>query len=212
MASTPNLDIPLVDLTAPASPVVQMNAIATKIDTNVQAKIDALKANVGFYVGTSTQRATALPSVADGSLWQDTNGSKRAYQKDNGAWRAYTVPSVTSASGIFTVASGWKLITFRFGMTLGVCSIYIDVERTGARIDVNYSGDIPNMPLGEIAAGYGTDILTGLGPGGAGRLAGGFTDSTRKVQLAAVNGGGSIDILKGDRISLSGTYLLSRHS
>ena len=113
---------------------------------------------------------------------------------------------ITNAAGIFTIAPGFELQSFRVrkdGLSMG---FYVSFVRKGGTITVPTSGDTPNTRVGTFAEGWRPQIALPVSSGAAGRVATGSLDSDGTLNLSAV--GGSTNIANDEALSLGGTILL----
>lgn len=161
--------------------------------------------------GTSTERA-AIPlgerrlglifTESDTNImwmWVGTQWVSIATGASSSDW-------ISDAAGIFTIASGFELWSFRvrkYGLSM---SFYVSFVRKGGTITVPTAGDIANTRVGTFAAGWRPQTALPVSSGAIGRVATGFLDSDGTLNLSAV--GGSANIVNDEGLSLGGTILL----
>lgn len=114
-------------------------------------------------------------------------------------------PWVTSG---FVVAANWTLSAFRIRRIGALVFLRLDVVRAVSAVTVAAgTGDIANLKLGDLPAGYWPAQTQALAPGPAGRVAGCYVQADGSVILSAVAGDGA-NIIVGDTISTGGCYVL----
>jgi hypothetical protein len=114
--------------------------------------------------------------------------------------------SGTLAGGI-TAAADWTLAS-QFRRKIGqVASLKIEFTRTGTDYDVPASGNVVNVKVADVPAGFWpTGFSAVLGGGTSGRIAQGYLTGAGEVWLNAVDSGAG-DIVVGETLTLGGTFL-----
>ncbi|MEU2759396.1 hypothetical protein [Streptomyces sp. NPDC007094] len=156
---------------------VAVGGIAPGVDTT----------SAGAYVGQYRDTAGVLERWT-GSAWVP--------------YRAPEVPVETTTSGA-TAASGFTLVSFNARRRSGFCSWTLEVSRTGAKINASTAGNIDDILVGTIPAGWRpappADVegpaCDGYG-GGVARV-----NPSGAVTLRVWSGGGSIESPRVIRIS-----------
>lgn len=119
---------------------------------------------------------------------------------------------VTLTTGTGAPATGWTGTGYAGTLQHhgnGMATITVDLVRSGANITPSTTGDVTNVAMLTLPAGWEARALSALGPGPNGnRAAFGYLGAgSRVVSLNAVTG--TADIATGATISLSGTYALA---
>ena len=159
--------------------------------------------------GTSTERAAIPPGERRLGLIFTESDTNIMWMWVGTQWVSIATGAsgwITDASGIFTIAPGFELQTFRVRKDGLLMGFYVSFVRKGGTITVPTAGDIANTRVGTFAAGWRPQTALPVSSGAAGRVATGFLDSDGTLNLSAV--GGSANIANDDPLSLGGTILL----
>lgn len=117
------------------------------------------------------------------------------------------LPWVTTPAS-FTPAANWSTTSFRIKRVMSFVFLHVQVTRTTSALTVAAgSGDLANVKLGDLPAGYAPAFNQHLFSGQFGRLASGYVDTSGAVFLGAVGGDGT-NVAVGDVLTLGGPYVL----
>jgi hypothetical protein len=119
---------------------------------------------------------------------------------------------ITLTTGTGAPATGWTGAGYNGALQHhgnGMATVTFDVVRSGANITPSTTGDVTNVALLTLPAGWEARAATSIGPGPNGNRAafGSIGTNSRVLSLFAVTG--TADIATGATISLSGTYALA---
>jgi hypothetical protein len=162
------------------------------------------------YVASLT--AAGITSVHNGFQVFDTDdnqlyvaaGSFTFIRAAGAAGSRVTTDFPTASSGWSYVAGGTTWVRDIGGAT---GSVYMEVTKTGATINVDIKGEIPNTQIGTVPAAYKPLESTALFSSATGRPAHGYMNTDGEVFLCSVAPGAGI--VAGESISLAGTYRLA---
>ncbi|MFE6849994.1 hypothetical protein ACFVDH_04270 [Streptomyces sp. NPDC057674] len=139
--------------------------------------------------------------------YRDYNGGQ--LQRWNGsAWTAYQPPveNETTTTGA-TALANWSVVSFSGRRTKsGLCTVTVTVTRTGAQVNVESAGNLPDEPLCTLPAGwrpcmdFEASASDGFGDGGANI----YTNGQVNLRTWSSNGA----LVPGRNIRVSATYVL----
>lgn len=133
--------------------------------------------------------------------WSDPGGGgTRSYTQWRGD-RTWSSTGITAEGGSTITSQGWT-------KSNRVCNVTA-VLQVGSNITVGTNGNVTNTALALLPAVLwptAQPISQGLGSGGSGRMCSWIVNTSGEVLLTATTSGS--DILAGDTISFSGTFLL----
>jgi hypothetical protein len=114
----------------------------------------------------------------------------------------------TVSSG-FTAASGWSVDSaFCRSLGNGMAYAYLQVLKTGSALTVGTTGDVTNVNIGKVPAGWEPLFSTAAQSGAGGRVASGSLLTDGFFNLGAVGAGG-VDVSIGHPITLACVYPLA---
>lgn len=184
---------------------VQMAALA-------QTTQLALNLRANSYIGTSSQRQSALSQVVEGSHWTDTNGDKALYIKQVNQWvRVWPDIVYPRVTNFLKAQSGWRSHPSASHYLLRQGDwVYINwvFQRTGGTINSNTRGDIANQTAAILNEEYRPNTWQPLHGGNeSGRLWGVTLGSNGHIRLNSV--GGTANITKDQTGQVRGWYNLT---
>jgi len=158
-------------------------------------------------------QAAGVTGLHNGFLVMDTN--------DNHIWSCTGSLAFVHVGGVSgsrvttgfptTGVSGWSYVaggaTWVRNVGGGMAQLYLVVSKTGATQNVDITGELANITVGNVPAAYVPLEASVLSSGAAGRMAAGVLNTDGSITLAAVAPGAGI--VAGDSISLGGTYRLA---
>lgn len=113
-----------------------------------------------------------------------------------------------TAAASFTAAVNWTTTSFRIKRVGAIVFVHVQVTRATTALTVAAgSGDLANVKLGDLPAGYAPAQNQHLVSGQFGRVTTGYVDTSGAVYLGAVAGDGT-NVAVGDVITLGGCYVL----
>ena len=178
-------------------------AMAASIDT-------AMVKSANAYKGTAAQRE-AFTAAPDGTLWSDTNGTRKLWMRQAGAWVAVGGSTAVQSwsepeSPASYAAPGWSVTSGVFYWKPGLAAGSVTVQRTGGAISVNAKGDITNQTVLTGLPARFTPMVDecGVGNGSTGRVASFHFSVSGLLRLTAVSPGANINT--GDSLSASGVW------
>jgi hypothetical protein len=167
--------------------------------------------NLNTYAASLT--AAGITSVHNGFLVIDTN--------NNEIWAGVGALSFMRTSGTMTArvisgfpttgVTGWSYVaggtTWVRNVGGGMAQLYLVVQKSGSTQNVDITGEMTNVTVGNVPTAYQPIEAVTLVSGGTGRVAAGVLNTDGTIVLAAVSPGAGI--VAGDQISLGGTYRLA---
>lgn len=147
--------------------------------------------DLGTLFRVSSTGAVTAPNITD-------------MQYDIGALEIVTADSGTISSGVVTAAAGFTIDTQLIRKASGWVDIQLDITRTGADIASSSTGNIVNVGIGTVAAGYRPMGSVGLVVSRGGQAAGCYIQSNGTLGLNFLPP--NVAWGTGDLISFSATY------
>lgn len=137
-------------------------------------------------------------------------GTELEYTEDGTNFPAIDArQTAITTAGILTAASGWTLLTQLGVIRSGTVYVRLEFTRTGGTITVPANGNISNIDVATIAAGWQPDATfnVGLAAVGTGPVAVGDVNGGTTIRITAVAPGANI--VNTDVLSLAGNWPLA---
>jgi hypothetical protein len=190
----------------PALPVSSLKLATVNVAANASSITNANIVNAGIY---ATSRLVSMPFVCT-STTRPTQGLVNGftiYETDSNVLAVYIGPRSTGlvSSGIITAATGWSVGSQSGILTGRVGQLYFVMNRTGANIASSATGNIGNVSVGTVAAGWRPVITAGWANGSNGPITGGYLNSAGGLVLASL--AQNVTFTTGSQITASITFV-----
>ena len=172
------------------------------VPRDVKALADSTDAELGAPGCTSTTRPTTGNYL--GRLMFETD-TGRLIVWDGSTWRFVGSSATTNDTGtLITAGTGWTLDTAQLTVRYGIAHAYIAATRSGAAIGSSSDGNISNVAVAAMAAGYRPATSVGGSSGTAGVLVGMYLNNDGTIGLNALPPG--VGLATGAQITASFVY------
>lgn len=197
----------------PALPASSLKLASVHVAANATTITNANITNANIY---ATSRLVSMPFVCT-STTRPTQGLVNGftiYETDSnvlavyesGAWKDIGPRSTgLVSSGLIAAATGWT-ITIQQGILTGrTGQLLVIATRTGANIASSSTGNIGNVTVGTVVAGWRPVIQVGWANGSNGPITGGYLASNGALVLAAL--AQNVTFTTGSQLTASITFV-----